>query len=163
MTASCSHHPQLQLQLGLTAGQLALWGAGSGELLCIDQRVTTASHYRWSVVSAPQQPGDTPPDPAGYRGRRSCCHHPAVRTGLQWHSNETTRCKWPQSSVNSDNISIFSCYMALPLKGVHKDIVFLFCFVIEVQCIWVCGSVWRVVPRCTSCCASVSVSEKYYP
>ena len=38
------------------------------------------------------------------------------------------RCKWPQSSVNSDNISIFSCYMALPLKEFIKTL--CSCFVL---------------------------------
>ena len=126
MTASCSHH-----QLG---SQLASWAGeeqGSYRRAALYwSEVTTGPPLQ--VVSRARSSSQVTPhltQQPGYRGRRSCCHHTAVRTPLQWHSDETTHQKWPQSSVNSDNISIFFCYMALPLKEFLKSLCFvLFCY-----------------------------------
>ena len=161
MTASCSHHRQGS-QLASWAGEeqgssrrAALYWSEvtTGPPLQVVSRGRTIAAARWHHTWPSSQ--DT--EAGGHAAITKQWGQP-----LQWHSDETTHQKWPQSSVNSDNISIFFCYMALPLKEFLKSLCFvLFCYWSSM--LWVCARVWKVVPQCTSWCASVSVSEKYYP
>ena len=155
MTASCSHHRQ--------GSQLASW---AGE----EQGSYRRAALYWSEVTT------GPPLQVFSRGRTIA----AARWHHTWPSSQDTEAgghaaitqQWGHRSsdilmrqpieVTPVPSKQWQCLHLLllhgfALKGVSKVIVF--CFVIEVQCIWVCARVWKVVPQCTSCC--VSVSEKY--